>query len=58
MSNVKRRRMSAYRFLKRHKSIASGRGKLVTIDLAMIPENIDPLEMIKNWNNHAPIFLT
>lgn len=50
--------MSAYRFLKRHKSIASGRGKLVTIDLAMIPENIDPLEMIKNWNNHAPIFLT
>ena len=47
---IKRRRIAAYRFLKHSRLMASGRGKIITLDLAMIPKNMDIKEFLKNCN--------
>ena len=46
---IKKRRVSAYRFLKKAKLIVSGRGKIITLDLAMLPEDVNVNEFLKNW---------
>lgn len=30
--------------------LSSGRGKIITLDLAMIPKDMDITTFIKNWN--------
>ena len=46
---IKRRKLSAYRFLKKSKLIVSGKQKVITLDLAMLPEDINVNEFLKNW---------
>ena len=55
---IKRRRIAAYRFLKHCKMLSSGRG-IMTLDLAMIPKEVNIDEFIKNWNynNRHNMFL-
>jgi hypothetical protein len=50
---IKRRRLAAYKFLKRHKSLAIGRGKIVTIDMDMLPDNgFTKEEFAKIWKQN------
>lgn len=52
MAIIKRRRLSAYRFLKYYRLKVTGRGKVLMIDVASIPNDITIAEFIKNWNYH------
>ena len=56
MAIIKKRRLSAYRFLKHYRLKASGRGKILTFDIANLPKDVsipEFLERLKKGNYNS-----
>lgn len=47
MAVIKKRRLSAYRFLKYYRLKATGRGKVLMVDIAVIPNDITIDDFLK-----------
>ncbi len=52
MAIIKKRRLSAYRFLKYYRLKATGREKLLVFDIANIPKDISISEFLERWKKN------
>jgi hypothetical protein len=55
VSIIKKRRLTAYRFLKTVKMVHQGRGKTIVFDIAQIPKDMDINDFLKSFRSNSQI---
>lgn len=51
MAIIKKRRLSAYRFLKYYRLKVTGRGKVLMLDISAIPNDVTIEEFLAKWKS-------
>ena len=52
MAIIKKRRLSAYRFLKHYRLKSSDRGKILTFDIANLPKDVSIDELLEKYKKN------